>query len=60
MRKSAVEGTQSVFVGRGGERGECKMGERKCERGKGVCKERVCERKNFVRVESVYGERECV
>lgn len=53
MRKSAVEGTKSVFVGRDCERGECELGERKCVRGKSVCKERVCERKDFVRVESV-------
>lgn len=36
MRKSAVEGTKSDFVGRECERGECEMGEKKCERGKSV------------------------
>lgn len=41
MRKSAVGGTKSVFVGMDCERGECEMGEKKCERGNSVKKESV-------------------
>lgn len=41
MRKSVVEGTKSVCVGREYERGECEMGERKRERGESVKRESV-------------------